>query len=53
MHWASSSSGRRGYWSSYDLINEQMLNAILYANAKGTPLELPAMSNPSGEGKLF
>jgi hypothetical protein len=33
-------------WSSYDLINEQMLNAILYANARGTPLQLPAMSNP-------
>jgi hypothetical protein len=28
-------------WSTYDLIDEQLLNAILYADARHTPLRLP------------
>ena len=28
-------------WSTFDLIDEQLLNAILYAQMRGTPLVLP------------
>jgi hypothetical protein len=29
-------------WSTYDRIDEATLNAILYAAARGTPVQLPA-----------
>jgi hypothetical protein len=35
-------------WSTYDLIDEQTLNAILYAVQRGTPLVLPDYADPDG-----
>ena len=28
-------------WSTYDRIDEELLNAILYADARGTPFKWP------------